>query len=167
MTTNPYSPPTPTETHNCQPEAQTQSCGLEIGWLVLSPIVFTVAGAAWYLFAASFAENFVMPYVEPYKYTYGAPAIFLCLPLSTFYGLLTGFAVSILGTSQRKYCGVALLVVAAITSLCTIYWWNQFENAAECNSKYVLFYPLFALSILVGFAGIILSRVSNTKRIGG
>ena len=100
----------------------------------------------------------VLPYLEPCKHSYGGPALFLCLPLSTFYGLLTGLGVSVFGSSQRKYGGVCLIVVSLLTLVITFYWWKQFEDFNDCNSKYVLFYPLILLSVLIGISGTFLAN---------
>ena len=167
MKTNPYSSPIAESTKKDSSAIQTLGCRSEIAWLFLPPLIFTVAGFVWYIIAASLVEYLVMPFIAPYKYPYGGPAIFLFLPLSTFYGLLTGLATCVFGSTQRRHGGVALIVVAAITVSITTYWWYQFENAAECNSKYVLFYPLFAISILLAFAGAFLTLKLNTIENGG
>ena len=166
MVPNPYS--TPLQVNGeLKPDESPKGCVAEAGWLVLPPLFCTIAGFAWYIVAATIVESLVMPNVEPCKYPYGGPAIFLCLALSTFYGLLIGIASSVFGSKQSKYGGAALVVAATIATTITVYWWFQFENASECSSKYVLFYPLYALNITTGIAGLYFALHRMRSSIGG
>jgi hypothetical protein len=136
-------------------EVSQQGCGSEIAWLLIPPIVCTVGGFAWYVLAITLAEYFFDPSANQPGFEYGGPAIFLCLSLSTFYGLLTGLAACVFGSRQRKWGGFSLMIVACVTAVISSYWWLQFET--EGSAKYVLFLPLFIASLFVGFIGLFFS----------
>ena len=157
MNANPYPPPVTSDNGRGSP-----GCASELAWLILPPILGLIVGFLWYAVSATIVESIVMPKVEPCKFPYGGAAMFMSWPLSTFYGLLTGFAVSVLGTGKPKSCAIALIIVAVVSAVWTTRIWLQFENAAECSSKYVVFYPLFAFSFVVLIAG--LAKILKTPK---
>lgn len=154
MNSNPYSSPVSSDSVQSDTGRKSPGCASELAWLILPPVSGLIVGFLWYAVSAAIVESFVMPNVDPYKFPYGGAAIFMSWPLSTFYGLLTGFAVSVLGTGKPKSCAIALIIVAVVSAVWTTSIWLQSENAGECSSKYVVFYPLFAFSFVILVSGL-------------